>query len=305
MVEPENVPASCPGPASEEAGKMDGCAGCPNKQACSSGQFKTDTSPSDVADALSKVKHKILVLSGKGGVGKSTITAQIARGLAAKGFSVGVVDVDVCGPSLARILGVNGQSVHKSAAGWSPVYTLDDIAVMSIDFLLGSEEDAVIWRGAKKNGMIKEFLTSVDWGELDYLIVDTPPGTSDEHLAIVSLLKQAKVSGCVLVTTPQEVSLGDVRKEINFCRKLKLPIVGVVENMAWYDCPKCRTKSEIFPATTGGAVRMCEGEGLEMLCSVPLSPKVGQSCDTGIEGEGLPAEYGVLVERIVKYCGEG
>lgn len=305
---PDNAPASCPGPSSEKAGNLDGCAGCPNQKLCSSGELKTDPAPSLVKQNLAGVKHKILVLSGKGGVGKSTVAAQIARGLAANGFSVGVLDVDVCGPSLARIMGVNGQTVHKSSSGWSPVYTLDDIAVMSIDFLLDSEEDAVIWRGAKKNGMIKEFLTSVDWGELDYLVVDTPPGTSDEHLAIVSLFKQSKVDGAVLVTTPQEVSLSDVRKEISFCRKLKMPIIGLVENMTSYTCPKCQTQSEIFPSRTGGGKGLAEKENIPLLCSLPLDPLVGKSGDNGLSVQeeqphsAVSQGYSTLVDKVTKFC---
>ena len=305
---PENAPSSCPGPTSNNAGKLDGCAGCPNQKLCSSGEFKSDVSPAEVKKQLIGVKNKILVLSGKGGVGKSTVTAEIARGLSHLDFSVGVLDVDVCGPSLSRIMGVNGEIVHKSSSGWSPVYTLDDIAVMSIDFLLSSEEDAVIWRGAKKNGMIKEFLCSVDWGELDYLIIDTPPGTSDEHLAIVSLFKQSKVNGAVLVTTPQEVALSDVRKEINFCRKLKIPMIGIVENMSSYTCPKCQTESQIFPATSGGGAALATSENIPLLCSLPLDPLVGRSGDNGLSviseapAANVSAGYRKLVEQVVEFC---
>jgi Mrp family chromosome partitioning ATPase len=187
------------------------------------------------------VKHKILVLSGKGGVGtfsllfavalisranilncfqgKSTVSAQLAFALAKQGKQVGLLDVDICGPSIPRMLGLVGQEVHQSASGWSPVYVDDNLGVMSIGFMLPSSDDAVIWRGPRKNGLIKQFLTDVDWGELDYLIVDTPPGTSDEHISIVQYLKTAQVDGAIIVTTPQEVAMADVRKEINFCKK--------------------------------------------------------------------------------------
>lgn len=306
---PANAPNSCPGPLSESAGMLAGCSGCPNQKICKSGELKPDSSPEDVKSCLANVKNKILVLSGKGGVGKSTVTAQIARTLAESNFSVGALDVDICGPSLARIMGVNGQTVHKSSSGWSPVYTLDDIAIMSIDFLLSSEEDAVIWRGAKKNGMIKEFLCSVDWGELDFLIIDTPPGTSDEHLAIVSLFKQSKVNGAILVTTPQEVSLSDVRKEINFCKKLKIPIIGLVENMSSYTCSKCNVTSSIFPATSGGAKALADAENIEFLCSLPLDPNIGKNGDNGLSDlSQMPycstnkAENMTISNKIVEYC---
>lgn len=163
-----------------------------------------------------------LVLSGKGGVGKSTVSAQIAFSLAGMGKQVGLLDVDICGPSIPRMLGLVGQEVHQSASGWSPVYVEDNLGVMSIGFMLPSSDDAIIWRGPRKNGLIKQFLTDVDWGVLDYLIIDTPPGTSDEHISIVQYLKAANVDGAVIVTTPQEVAMADVRKEINFCKKTGL-----------------------------------------------------------------------------------
>lgn len=172
-----------------------------------------------VSDRLSRIKHKILVLSGKGGVGKSTCSAQLAFTLAKQGKQVGLLDVDICGPSIPRMLGLLGHEVHQSASGWSPVYVDDNLGVMSIGFMLPSSDDAVIWRGPRKNNLIKQFLTDVDWGELDYLIIDTPPGTSDEHISIVQYLKTSNLDGAVIVTTPQEVSMSDVRKEINFCKK--------------------------------------------------------------------------------------
>jgi Mrp family chromosome partitioning ATPase len=168
------------------------------------------------------VKHKILVLSGKGGVGKSTVSAQLAFALAAKGLEIGLLDVDICGPSIPQMLGLVGEEVHQSASGWSPVYIQDNLGVMSIGFMLPSNDDAIIWRGPRKNGLIKQFLTDVDWGELDYLIIDTPPGTSDEHISIVQYLKATNVDGAIIVTTPQEVAMADVRKEINFCKKTGL-----------------------------------------------------------------------------------
>lgn len=153
--------------------------------------------------------------------------------------------------------------------------------MMSIGFLLSSPDDAVIWRGPKKNTMIKNFLRDVDWGDVEYLVVDTPPGTSDEHLSIVQYLSKANIDGAIVVTTPQEVSLQDVRKEISFCRKVNLPILGVVENMSGFVCPKCKVNSAIFPATTGGAEKMCQDLELRFLGKIPLDPAVGKCCDEG------------------------
>nr|CAI5830305.1 unnamed protein product [Callosobruchus analis] len=152
---------------------------------------------------------------------------------------------------------------------------------MSIGFLLASPDDAVIWRGPKKNGMIRQFLSEVDWGSLDYLLVDTPPGTSDEHLSAATYLSQAGVTGAIIVTTPQEVALLDVRKEIDFCRKVHVRILGVIENMSIFVCPCCRKMSEIFPATTGGAKQMCQELDVPYLGNLPLDPKLARLCDEG------------------------
>jgi len=153
---------------------------------------------------MSSVKHKILVLSGKGGVGKSTFTAHLAHGLAADDSKqIAVLDVDICGPSIPKVMGLEGEQVHQSGSGWSPVYVEDNLGVMSVGFLLSSPSDAVIWRGPKKNGLIKQFLRDVDWGEVDFLVVDTPPGTSDEHLSIVQYLSNTYVDGAIIITTPQ------------------------------------------------------------------------------------------------------
>ena len=157
----------------------------------------------------------------------------------------------------------------------------DNLGVMSVQFMLPNRDDAVIWRGPKKNGLIKKFLMDVQWGELDFLIVDTPPGTSDEHLSVNSFLKASGVDGAVLVTTPQEVSLLDVRKEIDFCRKAKIPILGIVENMSGFVCPGCKHESQIFRASTGGAKRLADDEQIPYLGAVPLDPRIGMACDYG------------------------
>ncbi|KAJ3332599.1 Cytosolic Fe-S cluster assembly factor nubp1 [Blyttiomyces sp. JEL0837] len=194
---------------------------------------------------------------------------------------VGVLDVDICGPSLPIMTGVDGEIIHQSNRGWCPVYATDNLAVMSIAFLLSDKNDAVIWRGPKKNGMIKQFLKDVDWGDLDFLLVDTPPGTSDEHLSIVQYLKESGIDGAILVTTPQELSLQDVRKEISFCRKVGIPIIGLIENMSAFVCPSCHKSSKIFPDQTGGARKLSKDMNIRFLGSIPLDPRIGQAGDGG------------------------
>jgi len=229
---------------------------------------------------MSLVKHKILVLSGKGGVGKSTFSSQLAFALQRRQKQVGMLDIDICGPSIPKIMGCEGQSIHQSSLGWEPIYVEDNLAVISIGFLLSDPNQAVIWRGPK-NTIIKQFLKDVYWDELDFLVVDTPPGTSDEHLSITQYLKESNPDGAVIITTPQEVALLDVRKEINFCRKVGLPIIGVVENMSGFVCHKCGTETKIFAPTTGGAKKMCEDMGVRFLGAIPLDPIIARSCDEG------------------------
>ncbi|XP_071440002.1 cytosolic Fe-S cluster assembly factor nubp1 [Hetaerina americana] len=285
-----SVPEHCPGTQSETAGKESACQGCPNQSICASGAARgPDPGILLVQQRLSSVKHKILILSGKGGVGKSTFSSLLARGLSSDSEkNVGILDIDICGPSVPRIMGVLGEQVHQSGSGWSPVYVEENLAVMSIGFLLGSPDDAVIWRGPKKNGLIKQFLSEVDWGNLDYLVIDTPPGTSDEHLSVTQYLlggseDKHRTVVAVVVTTPQEVALLDVRKELDFCKKVNLPVIGVVENMSGFICPKCKFQSDIFPPSTvsGGAEGMAKEYGIPFLGRLPLDPRLGQSCDSG------------------------
>ncbi len=234
--------------------------------------------------------------------GKSTVTSMLARCLVSDGrTSVGVLDVDICGPSLPRVFGVEDEQVHQSGSGWSPVFVDDNLCLMSAGFLLPSPDSAVIWRGPKKNGLIKQLLRDVDWDALDFLLVDTPPGTSDEHLSVVSLLAGSSSFSAVVVTTPQEVSLLDVRKELDFCRKVSLPVLGLVENMSGFACPKCSMRSTVLPATTGGAERLSEETGVELLGKVPLDPRVGRACDEGrnLFEEDSPSPVAAEYKKIV------
>ncbi|KAI7258553.1 Cytosolic Fe-S cluster assembly factor, partial [Hortaea werneckii] len=177
LVAPE--PEHCPGPESTQAGKGDACAGCPNQSICASTPKGPDPDIPIITERLAGVKHKILVLSGKGGVGKSTFTTMLAHAFAEDvSKTVGIMDTDICGPSIPKMMGVEEETIHVSSTGWEPVWVGDNLGVMSVQFMLPNRDDAVIWRGPKKNGLIKQFLKDVEWGEMDYLVVDTPPGTS-------------------------------------------------------------------------------------------------------------------------------
>uniref|UniRef100_A0A672FGF4 Nucleotide binding protein 2 n=1 Tax=Salarias fasciatus TaxID=181472 RepID=A0A672FGF4_SALFA len=192
-------------------------------------------------------------------------------------LAVGILDVDLCGPSIPRMLSMGRPDVHQCDSGWVPVYTdaQKSLALMSIGFLLEDPDEAVVWRGPKKTALIGQFVSDVAWGELDVLLVDTPPGTSDEHLAVLENLKKHRVDGAILVTTPQAVSTGDVRREITFCKKTGVRILGIIENMSGFVCPHCSECSNIF--SKGGG----EDVSLQPQGSVPLDPLLSASIEEG------------------------
>ena len=225
---------------------------------------------------LNRIRHIVVVMSGKGGVGKSTVAVNIAVALKMLGKRVGLLDVDIHGPSIPTMLGLEGKTLTGSRAGLLP-FDMDGMKVMSIGFLLSKMDEAVIWRGPMKMTVIKQFLQDVEWGELDYLIIDSPPGTGDEPLSIFQLI--SKLDGAVIVTTPQKVAAVDVRKSINFCQQLKVPVLGVVENMSGFVCPKC---GEITPILkSGGGRTMAADMNVPFLGSIPMDPQIAEACDNG------------------------
>ncbi|EFC46500.1 predicted protein [Naegleria gruberi] len=223
------------------------------------------------SEKLSHIKNIIIVLSGKGGVGKSTVSCQLALTLANMKYKVGILDVDICGPSVPGILGVSNKEIVQSQ---------DELKCMSIGFLLKNKDDAVIWRGPKKNSMIKQFIQDVCWKELDFLIIDTPPGTSDEHITLAELLRDFKNINSIIVTTPQNVSTIDVSREINFCKKLNIPIRGIIENMSGYVCPCCKEITFIFGS--GGGQKLSNEYNIPFLGSIPIEPELANAEDNGI-----------------------
>ncbi|CAL8102552.1 unnamed protein product [Calicophoron daubneyi] len=311
---PPDAPAHCPGVNSESAGKAGACEGCPMQAACSSGRAKLPLSEREpeaimaIRQRLGGIRYRILVLSGKGGVGKSSLSVCLARGISRRKctrknredlFRVGLLDLDLCGPSTPCMLGCIQEKVHQSQSGWSPVFITENLSVMSIGFLLPDPDQAIVWRGPRKNALIRQLLTNVCWNEqtprdsagneenLDFLIVDTPPGTSDEHLSAVQYLQAAGcLDGVLIVTTPQEVALSDVRKEISFCQKVSVPVLGIVENMTEFICPCCGQANPVFPPTTGGAASLCvpgpDGDTPELLGQLPLDPRLTRALDEGL-----------------------
>ncbi len=229
-----------------------------------------------VSFRMERVKHKIMIASGKGGVGKSTVAVNLARALQARGFRVGVLDADITGPSTAKLLGVEKARLQAGPGGIEPVDS-KGLKVISMAFALSGPDSAVVWRGPMKMAAIKQFLSDVNWGDLDFLIIDLPPGTSDEPLSVVQLLPD--LTGAVIVTTPQEVALLDSRKAVNMAKSMKVPILGIVENMSYFLCPHCGERSEIFGH--GGARQEAERLGVPFLGEVPLHLSIRVAGDAG------------------------
>ena len=230
----------------------------------------------DIKERLQHIKHKVMVMSGKGGVGKSSVAAYLAMSLARRGRRVGLMDVDLHGPSIPRLLGLQGELATSGPGRMHPVKYLPNLEVISIEVLMGDKDAATIWRGPLKGGVIRQFISDIDWMELDYLIIDSPPGTGDEPLTVAQTIPEAQA---LIVTTPQEVSLADVRKSINFCRQVKMNILGLVENMSGLECPYCGKTINLFKSEGGAAT--ARKENLNLLGRLPLEPEVVMAGDEG------------------------
>lgn len=227
---------------------------------------------------MAEIDHKLLVLSGKGGVGKSTVAANLALSLSQSGKRVGLLDVDVHGPSIPGLLGLGGQQVSVVGEEIIPVKVNDCLSVMSIGFLLPSNREPVIWRGPRKFGVIRQFLKDVLWGPLDYLVVDAPPGTGDEPLSVAQLVGSS--AEAIVVTTPQQVAVADVRRCVTFCHEVSLPVMGILENMSGFICPKCGEQVDLFKSEGGRT--LAEEMNVPFLGAIPIDPEIVTAGDSGI-----------------------
>jgi ATP-binding protein involved in chromosome partitioning len=230
-----------------------------------------------VSDSLKRIKHKFIVMSGKGGVGKTSTSVNLAIALANRGFKVGIMDVDLHGPDIPRMLGLTGMLDINANQKLIPMACSKNLSAVSIESLTPGKDDAIIWRGPIKYSAIQQFIGDVDWGDLDFLIVDAPPGTGDEPLTIAQTIKDAKA---IIVTTPQEVSLADVRKSISFCKVVKMAIFGLVENMSGFACPHCSEVIDLFGA--GGGEKTAQAAGIAFLGKIPFDREVVVCGDAGM-----------------------
>ena len=255
------------------------CETCAFKDKCQTAQDPMDVK---LTCNLSKIKHRIGILSGKGGVGKTTVATNVAAELAKRGYRVGLLDADIHGPNVAKMLGAEGQRLFadpntQTIKPFIPL-GMPNLKVVSMAFLLENPDQPVVWRGPLKHQVIKQFLADIDWGELDYLIVDLPPGTGDEALSVAQLIKP--MDGFIVVTTPQEVSLLDTRKSVSFAKMVEVPVLGIVENMSGFVCPHCGKEVNLFKK--GGGEKAAEELGVPFLGRVPIEPEVVEAGDSGV-----------------------
>jgi ATP-binding protein involved in chromosome partitioning len=252
-----------------------------------------------ISEQLSRIKHTFLVMSGKGGVGKSTVAVNLAVALADRGYSVGLMDVDLHGPSTVKMLGLEGQPVKTTGRHLLPIPYGENLKVVSMASLLENRDTAVIWRGPLKIGAIKQFISDVLWGELDYLFIDSPPGTGDEPLTVAQVVPGARG---IIVTTPQEISLLDIRKSITFCRQVNMPVVGILENMSGMICPHCGDRIDLF--STGGGERTAREMGVPFLGRIPIRPEIVASTDQGepyvLRHEKAKEDFDKILDELIQ-----
>ncbi len=250
-------------------------------------------------DRMARIKHKIIIASGKGGVGKSTVSVNLARALQMKGLRVGILDGDITGPDIPKLLGIEDERLKQGAEGIEPAGA-EGIKAASMALILTNRDTPVVWRGPMKMAAIKQFIQDVNWGDLDFLLVDMPPGTSDEPLSVVQLIPE--LAGAIIVTTPQDVALLDSRKAVNMVKAMKIPVLGIVENMSGLVCPHCGESISIFGS--GGGEKMAEEMDVPFLGAIPMDPKVcalGDRGQTFVQSGTLAGgSFNKIVERLLE-----
>lgn len=252
------------------------CNTCGSSGGCNTDEKQKHTDEM-IKKRLSSIKYKIMVMSGKGGVGKSTVSVSLAAMINAMGYSVGILDADIHGPNIPKMLGITKKGAVTTADGITPLEPIEGLKVMSVGLLIENDDEAIIWRAPVKHSIIQQFVSDVAWGDLDFLIIDLPPGTGDEPLSVAQVI--GKVDGSVIVTTPQDVALLDSRKSVTFSRKLGVPILGIIENMSGFSCPHCGSNIDIFKA--GGGERAAKELEVNFLGKIPLEEQVVHDGDSG------------------------
>ncbi len=275
---------------------------CTSQQGLNISDKPPEPDPDELAkQSLTKIKKKFIIMSGKGGVGKTSVSVNLAISLASKGYKVGLMDVDIHGPDIPRMLGLKGMLNADENQKIQPKKFSENLVAVSMESLMPDKDDAIIWRGPMKHSAIRQFIGEVGWGELDYLIIDSPPGTGDEPLTVAQLINDAQA---IIVTTPQEVALADVRKSISFCKTVKMDIFGVVENMSGYICPHCNKPVDIFGI--GGGERTAISSGLVFLGKIPIDPNIVKCGDTGVSYQekypdsDVTKAFSEITERMAK-----
>ena len=263
--------------AEEKCKKDTTCETCNQSSSCSQ-QEKEAHAQERLKAKLSHIKHRIMVMSGKGGVGKSTVSTNLAVALSQDGFDVGLLDADIHGPNIPKMLGIEFSHVEGSGQGMIPVEVFPNLKVISMAFFIGDRDNPVVWRGPLKHSAISQFLGEVDWGNLDFLVIDLPPGTGDEPLSVAHLVKN--VDGSIIVTSPQDVALLDSRKSVNFSRMLTIPVIGIFENMSGLICPHCHNEISLFKK--GGGEKGARDLNVPFLGRIPIDPEVVTDCDRGM-----------------------
>jgi len=261
---------------SENCTEGSSCSSCSSSDSCSA-EEKQKQEERVLQSRLSNIKHRIAVMSGKGGVGKSTVAVSLAVTLASQGHKVGLLDADIHGPNLPKMLGLDNKRLQAGADGIVPEPVMDNLAVVSMAFLLENPDNPVVWRGPLKHTVIRQFVADVQWGELDFLIIDLPPGTGDEPLSVAQVIKP--MDGSVIVTTPQDVALLDSRKSVVFSQQIEVPVLGIVENMSGFSCPHCGEAIDLFKQ--GGGRKAADDLKVPFLGAVPLDPQVVVQGDAG------------------------